>query len=1140
MNRSRIFVGAVLLLTLFAVVSCDHTPPHEHEFVINHDKVSHWQECQCGERTSIEEHLFVANHDEISHWKECSCGEKTSVEKHSFNVEWDETGHRKVCQCGETIFVEDHVFATRYDEINHWKECSCGKKVSVENHAFVVNHDEASHWKECSCGNKESIEEHTFVFNHDEDNHWQKCSCGYKADIESHSFGALVFASSGVTQSCACGYTEKVHEPVTISSEAEFFSAVEYGVDVILKTDVLVASGNVTDSDDCFHFEKDIEIDLNGHTLAFEVGVMLDAADEAENAYKVLFSNGRMESDSEGAMGGIVVSDNALLHMEGIDFYSKSRFCGIVVKNSSVEIVDSKVFSFGSYGLSSDAGGDFSGITIRNSMVSTGDEESGDNTAIFFGVQNGYVEIYDSTIVGDRQAVVIRCGKDHFIENSTLKVTGLHSRSFNKWSSGNEVPNAALVVGNGCDYDPYKSKTFVGLHNAKFDAPVDDRYYAMFVYQLDSQYPVSVSGSVDYIGNNRINLTDMNGASLGVGKVFVRDKEEFVSMVSGFSDIWLADDIDVGSMDWPYMSYGKTIELNGYSLSYSKSLMAGKTSFAIFRNGTLNFTGVFGYGLVMASGAKLLLDNVKYNSNDCGINVIDDGQSRSTMEILNGSAINAKEHGIFTSQISDNDGDVTSNITIYIADSTITTKDSNNGDNSAIIFGVKGSLNIENSTIIADRQAVVLRGGEGHVIKDSNLIATGNNSVSEGYLDKAWGDSNLNQVPLASLVIGNRSESGYKYPTSVGLENVKLSAPEKNSSGLTYYAMYVCQNDRSNTVKVEGSVEYMDNLKVNLSSMNAATFAVDKVYVENLDEFRWAFNGSRPISNIVFLSDIDATGMGYLWIPADVCFNLNGKTLTSDYIKVDGAKTVFRNGNLIVNTTKVVGIELTSNSKLCLDNVEYRTSAKQGIATCELVKNVQIDVLNDSKVFANVCGIVTNAYVDSNGNFSEDIRVNVNGSSISTEGSSNGDDVAILFNVKGSVCIEDSEIIGDRQAVILRGGEGHVIRNSTLRATGNNEVSKEYLDGYWGSGNEVPLAALVIGNRSVSGYRYPTSVTLDNAKLSAPEKNNAEKNYFAMYVYQSERMTLNTVTVEGLVIYVGENSSVNSNMNGARYEVEEI
>lgn len=225
--------------------------------------------------------------------------------------------------------------------------------------------------------------------------------------------------------------------------------------------------------------------------------------------------------------------------------------------------------------------------------------------------------------------------------------------------------------------------------------------------------------------------------SINVNKVFVRNEKEFASVASNFSDIWLVNDIDVGSMIWPDMPYGKTIELNGYSLSYSQSLTVGAHGLVTFHNGTLNFTNDFGYGLRLSSGADLCLDNVQYNSNDCGMIVIDDGQSRSEVEIMNGSVINAKEHGILTSQIGDNGGNVTSNVRIHVADSTISTKDSNNGDNSAIVFNVKGSVNIENSTIIADRQALVLRSGEEHVIKDSNIVATGNNSASEGYLDKA-------------------------------------------------------------------------------------------------------------------------------------------------------------------------------------------------------------------------------------------------------------------------------------------------------------------------------------------------------------------------------------------------------------------
>ena len=41
-----------------------------------------------------------------------------------------------------------------------------------------------------------------------------------------------------------------------------------------------------------------------------------------------------------------------------------------------------------------------------------------------------------------------------------------------------------------------------------------------------------------------------------------------------------------------------------------------------------------------------------------------------------------------------------------------------------------------------------------------------------------------------------------------------------------------------------------------------------------------------------------------------------------------------------------------------------------------------------------------------------------------------------------------------------------------------------YLNDNWGSGNEVPEAALVIGNRSSSAYRYPATCYLENTTVS--------------------------------------------------------
>lgn len=626
---------------------------------------------------------------------------------------------------------------------------------------------------------------------------------------------------------------------------------------------------------------------------------------------------------------------------------------------------------------------------------------------------------------------------------------------------------------------------------------------------------------------------------VGTPMAVVSTEADFCTAVENGTDVVLETDILVASGN-TVVPWGKlfrfaksmTVYLDGHTIGFGVEVRVEGDSpevptHLLFVDGNIRIDvdavdRYDGIGIAVMNGAALLMENVDFFTNLSGICI-----HNSTVEIEDSKVQALGFCAVFT-----NRGCEEANI--VVRGSRVSAHNDENGDNVGLFFGAKGSVVVDDSEVVGDIQAVVLRSGE-HEIRNSRLVATGLNDDSSSYENTGWNDT-IN-VPRATLVVGNRYSYDYLNPTHVVLENVVLDTPEKNLNGVGYHAMYVYQDSWTNTVEVEGSVEYEGNPMVNLGAMNYATFAVDKVYVGDFSQFQCVISEGL-IPNIVFLNDLDLSGMGFS-VLKDISFDLNGKILTSGYIQVDDAKATFCNGILVVNTSCEVGIELTSDSWLCLDNVEYRTE-KQGIAVAKFACNARIDVLNGSKVFAKIYGIVTNAAVDSTGKVSENIKVNVIGSSVSTEGSDKGDDVAILFNVKGSVCIEDSEILGDRQAVILRGGEGHVIRNSTLRVTGNNEVSKEYLDGYWGGGNEVPLAVLVVGNRSKEGYRYPTSVVLDGARISAPEKNNAEKNYFAMYVYQSERMTLNTVKVEGTVRYSGECSNVNSNMNGAAFALEEL
>ena len=93
-----------------------------------------------------------------------------------------------------------------------------------------------------------------------------------------------------------------------------------------------------------------------------------------------------------------------------------------------------------------------------------------------------------------------------------------------------------------------------------------------------------------------------------------------------------------------------------------------------------------------------------------------------------------------------------------------------------------------------------------------------------------------------------------------------------------------------------------------------------------------------------------------------------------------------------------------------------------------------------------------------------------------------------MINVPGTLNIDNCTITGDRQAVLVRAGTA-VITNSDIKTTGKfNEASIKYHRDAWKSGNEVPAAALTVGNYQngpASAYLAEAKVTVTNTKLTA-------------------------------------------------------
>ena len=123
------------------------------------------------------------------------------------------------------------------------------------------------------------------------------------------------------------------------------------------------------------------------------------------------------------------------------------------------------------------------------------------------------------------------------------------------------------------------------------------------------------------------------------------------------------------------------------------------------------------------------------------------------------------------------------------------------------------------------------------------------------------------------------------------------------------------------------------------------------------------------------------------------------------------------------------------------------------------------------------------------------------------------DSIGIMFNVPGELNVSGSSITADSQGMIIRGGDiKATIKDTEVTITG--ECSEENAEGYkayeskdWGSGNNLPMGAFVIGDRSTSYEVGLATVVLEKVTIKAPDGVNK------VYVYAKEGDTTVDLTV---------------------------
>lgn len=272
-----------------------------------------------------------------------------------------------------------------------------------------------------------------------------------------------------------------------------------------------------------------------------------------------------------------------------------------------------------------------------------------------------------------------------------------------------------------------------------------------------------------------------------------------------------------------------------------------------------------------------------------------------------------------------------------------------------------------------------------------------------------------------------------------------------------------------------------------------------------------ADNGKITLtSNLSLTRDELATELSsYFTANADkaLTIDLNKNTLTitsstSTGVEINGNLTI-QNGSIVANeqTNEATSVlKPTSNATLVLNNIVMATN---GTAIYAAGNATAVRVIN-SNITAGAYVIGTNASV-SGGDlvYSNNVKIYVSGSTLKSVS-------PILVNVPGTLDVNNSTIIGVNHGIIVRGGSAE-INNTGITLSGATDAAEydKYATSDWGSGNGVPMAGIVVGNRS-NAYNYPAGCTISGSTTVSvsPAGTNA------VYAYQMQDTTNRKVTLD--------------------------
>lgn len=456
-------------------------------------------------------------------------------------------------------------------------------------------------------------------------------------------------------------------------------------------------------------------------------------------------------------------------------------------------------------------------------------------------------------------------------------------------------------------------------------------------------------------------------------------------------------------------------------------------------------------------------------------------------------------------------------------------------DNSTIVLAANGEYEVKDAIDLSGKKGIVIDGNGATITMGTEVSGTSYSlakaALADTLADNSGEESILNISGVENVIIRNLTVEGavkhginlYK-SADVLIENVV--AKDNGALGICVNASEVTLKNVTTSGNAWGGVNVDNKVgEVTLTVDEACSFGEYlQIYADseeiglainvNLPEKYTAVKLSIPVGefvaerylwttdavvtnaselatavaaggNVIFANDIVANLNGDS-ITKALSINLNNFTLTSrGTVLPEGSSVVITNGKIDMSNSGTPFC-LSSNAQL---EMSYLTVTSD--YTVALVGNSEFKGEN-AKLVVDHCNftVCDSAAITTNASKQPwSCEIIVTNSNITCDSTNHEaypmDNCPIYMNVAGYLTIDNCVITGQRQGVMVRTGTAK-ITNTTIINTGeyiNVDSPKLYLDGAWGQGNEVPMAALVVGNRGSSSYSYVTNVTVENCTL---------------------------------------------------------